>query len=82
MYLAVHLSAQMCVPVDNLYPHIMLHKQKAPGGKSIGVASTQCLQCSWALPTDLKHNEASFLTNLCLCVSQMGQDIKIWQFWC
>jgi hypothetical protein len=53
-----------------------VHEQKYMGVQLIGVANkTQFLQCSWALPNDSKHNEASFTTtstaSLRLRVAQM-----------
>jgi hypothetical protein len=36
---------------------------------------TQCLQCLWALPNNLKHNEARFSTTLkYLLVTQMSRS--------
>ena len=58
----MHLHS-MCVLVDDLYlPLNCAHEQKHTGVRLIGVANKmQRLQCLWALPNDLKHNEASFL---------------------
>jgi hypothetical protein len=49
----------------------------------IGMANkTQCLQRSWALLNDSKHNKAIFSTDsLYLWVAQMPIDLQICQFW-
>ena len=53
-----------------------MHKQKAQvGAVDVWPTKTPVFRRSWALPNDLKHNGASFLTTLmdllCLQVAQM-----------
>ena len=53
--------------------------------ESISVANkTKCLRCSWALPNNLKHNEASMLTILtdllCWRVTQMPRSPDLGTF--
>jgi hypothetical protein len=72
---------------DDLDLYIMrcAHEQKAhgEGGVQAWPTKTQCLQCSWALPNNSKHNKVSIsktLTDLLrLRIAQMprSRDLAI-----
>ena len=74
------LRARWCEqPIDDLYLHmcqvVRMSRKHIVCSVHIGVANkTQYLLCSWALPNDSKHTEASFpviLTDTYLRVAQM-----------